>query len=198
MLISFFQIEKFADRLESLKDELRDDFGEWEDVEREEVKVAGLGSMEDLRQLCEEAQEMEEGVQDIVKATKVGMMQQQLLYNMYGRLLLTLLFHLPLESLSLQYKILVVFRMLNAYNICVAVPGRNLNIIPLCISTALPCSKRHRAELPLRAGLIRTMHIHVDLSGINAASLCVWALPLTKVLRYGASNAVTRLNYTTE
>ena len=73
MLISFFQIEKFADRLELLKDELRDDFGEWEDVEREEVKVAGLGSMEDLRQLCEEAQEMEEGVQDIVKATKVAL-----------------------------------------------------------------------------------------------------------------------------
>ena len=69
----FFQIEKFADRLESLKDELRDDFGEWEDVEREEVKVAGLGSMEDLRQLCEEAQEMEEHVQDIVKATKVAL-----------------------------------------------------------------------------------------------------------------------------
>ena len=71
MLISFFQIEKFADGLESLKDELRDDFGEWEDVGREEVKVAELGSMEDLRQLCEEAQEMEEGIQDIVKATKV-------------------------------------------------------------------------------------------------------------------------------
>ena len=35
------------------------------------MKVAELGSMEDLRQLCEEAQEMEEGIQDIVKATKV-------------------------------------------------------------------------------------------------------------------------------
>ena len=67
----FFQIEKFADELESLKDKLRDDFGEWEDVEREDVKVAGLGSMEDLQQLCEETQEMEEGIQDIVKATKV-------------------------------------------------------------------------------------------------------------------------------
>jgi len=67
----FFQIEKFADELELLKDKLRDDFGEWEDVEREDVKVAGLGSMEDLQQLCEETQEMEEGIQDIVKATKV-------------------------------------------------------------------------------------------------------------------------------
>ena len=39
---------------------------------------------------------------------------------------------------------------------------------------------------------------YVDLSGIDAASLCVSVLPLMEVLHYSASNTVTRLKYATE
>ena len=39
---------------------------------------------------------------------------------------------------------------------------------------------------------------YVDLSGIDAALLRVWAPPLTEILRYSAPNTVTRSKYATE
>ena len=70
---------------------------------------------------------------------------------------------------------------------------RNLQImifvdILLHISTTLPCSK-HCTSINTRC---------IDLSGIHASSLHVWAPPLTEVLHYSAFNAVTWSNYALE
>ena len=54
----------------------------------------------------------------------------------------------------------------------------------------------YSAELPLRVGLIHTVYIYMI--SIHEFTHSVWALPLTEVLRYSASNAVMRSKYASE
>ena len=65
------QIDGFAEELDSLNDDFREVLGDWEGVRREEVEVAGLGTMEDLQQLREETQEVEDTVRDTTRRMKV-------------------------------------------------------------------------------------------------------------------------------
>ena len=48
------QIERYASDLESLKDDMRDLFGDWEDAGEKSLTLERLGGMNHLNELCEE------------------------------------------------------------------------------------------------------------------------------------------------
>ena len=50
---------------------MREVFGEWEGRRSEDMKVEGLGSMQDMQELREEAQETQQAIEEIVMTMKV-------------------------------------------------------------------------------------------------------------------------------
>ena len=70
---SFCQIERYTSDLESLKDDMRDLFGEWESVEREKVTLESLGDMEQLVEVREETELVENEMTESVENFKVSL-----------------------------------------------------------------------------------------------------------------------------
>ena len=67
------QIERYTSDLESLKDEMRDLFGEWESVEGGKVMLDSLGDMEQLVEVREETEMVENEMTESVKNFKVSL-----------------------------------------------------------------------------------------------------------------------------
>ena len=66
------QIERYTSNIESLKDDMRDLFGDWEDGAQEEMKLENLGNMTDLNELSEETQLVVADVSESVDTFKVS------------------------------------------------------------------------------------------------------------------------------
>ena len=69
------QIERYTSDLESLKDEMRDLFGEWESVEGGKVMLDSLGDMEQLVEVREETEMVENEMTESVKNFKVSLIK---------------------------------------------------------------------------------------------------------------------------
>ena len=65
------KIERYTSDIESLKDDMRDLFGDWEDGEGE-MKLEPLGKMTDLNELSEETQLVVRDVSESVDTFKVS------------------------------------------------------------------------------------------------------------------------------
>ena len=68
-----YQIERYTSDLESLKDEMRDLFGEWESVEGGKVMLDSLGDMEQLGEVREETDMVENEMTESVENFKVSL-----------------------------------------------------------------------------------------------------------------------------
>lgn len=71
-LVAHNQIERYTSNIESLKDDMRDLFGDWEDGAQEEMKLENLGNMTDLNELSEETQLVVADVSESVDTFKVS------------------------------------------------------------------------------------------------------------------------------
>lgn len=69
------QIERYTSDLESLKDEMRDLFGEWESVEGGKVMLDSLGDMEQLVEVREETEMVENEMTESVNNFKVSLIK---------------------------------------------------------------------------------------------------------------------------
>lgn len=70
-----YQIERYTSDLESLKDEMRDLFGEWESVEGGKVMLDSLGDMEQLVEVREETEMVENEMTESVNNFKVSLIK---------------------------------------------------------------------------------------------------------------------------
>ena len=69
------QIERYTSDLESLKDDMRDLFGDWESVEGEKVSLKSLGDLEQLTEVREETELVENEMTKSVENFKVSQAQ---------------------------------------------------------------------------------------------------------------------------
>ena len=71
LLVTHNQIERYTSDIESLKDDMRDLFGNWEDGEGD-MKLKTLGNMTELNELSEETQLVVRDVSESVDTFKVS------------------------------------------------------------------------------------------------------------------------------